>query len=347
ISAIPAVRTNVGVLPPASPVREPLEQIVMPMMLVLLLLELDVVAAMRVMGRGVGVMLFGTAGVVLGAPLGLLLVRPWLEPNAWQAFGSLAGSWVGGTANMAAVAQAIDAGDAQRGLAVLGDTSIYLIWLPVLMASKALAVPFARWARVPVDRVASMEAAAAAIPQHNRVPTFPDYLSLLAVGLAATWVAGAAAEHLGALTPYLSTGAWRVLLVTTLGIALSLTPLRRIPGSRELGTALVMLFMAHMGSTADVPGIARQAVPFLLGALAWIFIHGAFCLLGARLLHVDVHTAAIASAANIGGVATASQVAAYHKQSLPSGHPHGDARLRLRHLRRLPRRPTLPTCDGG
>ena len=45
-------------------------------------------------------------------------------------------------------------------------------------------------------------------------------------------------------------------------------------------------------------------------------IHGAFLLLAARLFRVDVHTAAISSAANIGGAASAPIVAAYHDERL-------------------------------
>ncbi|HKK28912.1 MAG TPA: DUF819 family protein, partial [Alphaproteobacteria bacterium] len=55
---------------------------------------------------------------------------------------------------------------------------------------------------------------------------------------------------------------------------------------------------------------------FVLAAYVWIFIHGAFILAGAKLFRVDVHTLAIASAANIGGAASAPVVAAHHRQSL-------------------------------
>jgi uncharacterized membrane protein len=106
------------------------------------------------------------------------------------------------------------------------------------------------------------------------------------------------------------------LLITTIGIVLSFTPLRRVPASRELGMALIFLFMARTGATADLAGAASQALPFLAGALICITVHGAFTLAAARLLHVDIHTAAVASAANIGGVATASCVAAHHKDGL-------------------------------
>jgi uncharacterized membrane protein len=75
-----------------------------------------------------------------------------------------------------------------------------------------------------------------------------------------------------------------------------------------------------MGASAELAGVAEQAMPFLLGALIMILTHGAFCLLGAKLLRADLHTAAIASAANVGGVATASVVASYHRPVfLPAG----------------------------
>ena len=82
--------------------------------------------------------------------------------------------------------------------------------------------------------------------------------------------------------------------------------------------ALLYLFVARMGATADLgqERVGDQLVPFLIAALIWIFIHGAFCLLGAKLFRTDIHTAAIASAANIGGIATASIVASYHQRSL-------------------------------
>ena len=117
-------------------------------------------------------------------------------------------------------------------------------------------------------------------------------------------------------SPFADATTWRILIVTTIGIGLSFTRLGRIPGSQELAMALLYLFVARIGATADLKHVANQAVPFLIGALIWIFIHGAFCLFGAKIFKTDIHTAAIASAANVGGVATATIVASYHKRSL-------------------------------
>ncbi len=55
---------------------------------------------------------------------------------------------------------------------------------------------------------------------------------------------------------------------------------------------------------------------FVAGAFVWIFIHGLFCLAGAWIFRVDVHSVAIASAANIGAAASAPIVAAHHRPNL-------------------------------
>ncbi|MCO6042772.1 DUF819 family protein [Aeoliella sp. ICT_H6.2] len=316
IYLVPVVLSNTGVLPTSSPVYGQMKDLVLPMMLVLLLLKVNVGGAVRVLGRGVGVMLFGTLGVMVGAPIGYLLVKPWLEPNAWKAFGVLAGSWIGGTGNMAAVSEMIDASGTEFGLAVLADSTIYVIWLPILLGSKSIADRFSRFTGVDPERLAQMKAAADAEQIETHPPSTADLLSLLTIAFAAMWAANLIAAQLPVVEPYLDEGTWRILLITTIGIGLSFTPLSRIPGSHELGMALVYLFVARMGAIAEMESAATQALPFLCGATVWIFIHGAFCLLGAKLLKVDVHTAAIASAANIGGAASASVVASHHQESL-------------------------------
>ena len=100
-----------------------------------------------------------------------------------------------------------------------------------------------------------------------------------------------------------------------MGISLSFTRARALPGSHEVAMAIVYVFVAGMGARASLAGL-DQAPAFLLGAFIWIFIHGAFCLAGAYLLRVDVHTVAIASAANVGGAASAPVVAAAHREKL-------------------------------
>jgi uncharacterized membrane protein len=320
IYLVPVVFTNAGVLPAKSAVYDKIGELVLPVMLLLMLLNVDVGGAFRLMGRGVIVMLAGSLGVVVGAGVGMFVVQEWVGSTAWKSFGALSGSWVGGTGNLAAVAGALNATDGDAALAILADTSLLLVWLPIMLASKRFAERFQRFAKVDPQRVARMEEAAKAAAKTAQPATYRDYLYLLSLALLVTWISQEAAARLPVYEPYVTKSSWLVLLVTTLGIGLALTPLRHIPASRELGMALILLFMARIGATADLSGVADQALPFLAGAAICIAIHGLFCITAAWLLRVDIHTAAIASAANIGGTATATVVAAHHREALvPAG----------------------------
>jgi uncharacterized membrane protein len=318
VAAIP------NVLPTESPAYSAIKDFALPMMLVLMLLNVDVAKAIRVVGKGVGVMLIGALGVVVGAVVGYLCVKSWLGPDAWKAYGALTGSWVGGTGNLAAVSEALDANGTQVGLAVLADTGLLLIWLPLMLASKKIAEPFARFVGVDAERVAHLDAIAMSEQDTSPAPNYQDFLLLLFTAFSVTafslWLTGWISSELEArdlVWPVqFSESTARILLITTLGLLLSFTPLRRVPSSRHLGMALVFIFMAQTGATANLAQAAEQAVPFLIGATVCIFVHGFFCLAAAKILRVDIHTAAIASAANIGGIATASCVAAHHKESL-------------------------------
>ena len=286
------------------------------MFLLLLLLDVDVLSAVRIMGKGLFVMLFGTAGVILGAPMAYWLVKNRLDPDTWKAFGALAGSWIGGTANMTAVAKGIGASDAECGLAIIADNLVYLVWIPLLIGSKNFSRWFHRFARVDEQRITILEQASGDLLQDKGPFEIRHFLYLLFLGLFFPWLATQLAGRMPQAEPILTGQSWKILWVTTFGILLSLTPAKRIPGSHQMAVAMVYLYVAKMGASADLRELADKASWFILGAYIWIAVHGALCLIGARLFHVDIHSTAIASAANIGGIASAPIVAACHNEKL-------------------------------
>ena len=73
----------------------------------------------------------------------------------------------------------------QFGLAILADNLVYVVWLPLLLMSRDFADRFNRWARVPADRVAAMEAAAEVHVEADRAPEMPQYLYLAAIVVGA------------------------------------------------------------------------------------------------------------------------------------------------------------------
>jgi len=316
IYAIPAIMSNTGVLTQASVVYDWLSSTVLPMFLVIMLLKVDVVSTVRIMGRGIFVMLFGTAGVVLGAPIAFLLVKNKLPQDIWKAFGTLAGSWIGGTGNMAAVTEGLKTSGQGFGLAVLGDNLVYIVWLPILLGSKNFSKFFNRFMRVDNKRIQILEMAQTETEDQQESVRMRHFLYLLLLGFVCTWAGEIISSKLPELKPVLTASTWKILLITTMGLLLSLTPARRIPASHELAMALVYIFVANMGAKADVSGLTGSAGWFLLGCYVWIAVHGVFCVFGAYLLRVDVHSTAIASAANIGGAASAPVVASHHNEKL-------------------------------
>ncbi len=323
IYATPVFLNNLDVIPASSPVYSGLSAYALPAFIVLMLIKVNVPAAIKIMGKGVLVMLMGTAGVVVGCVVAYLIVHRWLAPDAWTGYGALAGSWIGGTGNMAATSEMLNTPPEQFGLAVLADNVIYIVWLPILLASKNFADYFNAWAKVPEDRIRMMDAAAALVIEEEKAPQMRDYIFLGAIAIGVTWIAAALAPLIfdammdiaPGLQVVLSESTWRILLITTIALSLSATPVSKLPNATAMGTALIYIFVAGMGARATIEGFG-QAPAFLLGAFIWIFIHGAFCLAGARLFRVDVHSVAIASAANIGAAASAPIVAAFHRPSL-------------------------------
>jgi uncharacterized membrane protein len=312
-----------SIIPNKSIIYSGLSTFALPAFIVLMLIKVDVPAVIRIMGKGVLVMLMGTAGVMAGGVISYMIVHRWLSDDAWMGFGALAGSWIGGTANMAATKEMLGTSSELFGLAVIADNAVYIVWLPLLLMSRNFADRFNAWARVPEERLAAMEAAAELHAEEEHPPTMPEYVFLAAIVIGVTWIGIALAPGISQwigtnfepLAPVFGESTTRILLVTTVALLLSATPVSRLPNSTAMGTALVYIFVAGIGARAEIGGLA-QAPAFLLGAFIWIFIHGAFCLAGAWLFRVDVHSVAIASAANIGAAASAPIVAAHHKPSL-------------------------------
>jgi len=258
----------------------------------------------------------GAIGIVVGAAVAFYLFKSGLPDGSWSGFGALAGSWIGGTGNMAAISEALGTSPADFGLAAIADNFVYMIWLPIMLGSKNIADRFHKFTGVSQGRVDSLKKASGELAIDKGKMEMRHLVYLIFLGLFFAWLSTNLADYLPVIPPVLGTSSWKILLITTFGLILSTTPARKIPGSHPLAMALIYLFVANMGARASVDNLAGQAPWFLLGAYIWIFIHGAFCVLGAKIFHVDIHSTAIASAANIGGAASAPIVAAYHNESL-------------------------------
>jgi uncharacterized membrane protein len=332
IYATPVLLSNTGIIPYENAAYDFLRHYGLPIFICLMLIKVDVVGAVRIMGKGVFVMLIGTVGVVLGGflayalgqaittPEGFPLQFP-LPADSWKAFGTLSGSWIGGTGNMTAAHAALEGSGEHMTMAAAADQMVYLVWLPLLLGSRAFAEKFNRWMRVPANRLELMDQAAAAHDDTEQAPKMVQLLYLALIALSFTWIS---IELSHVLPPVVVGGAtvisastWLILLVTTMALIASATPVRKLPAAHPIAMAIIYVYVARIGATMDLSNASFETMgAFVAMAYVWIMIHGIFILAGAWIFRVDVHTLAIASAANIGGAASAPIVAAHHRESL-------------------------------
>lgn len=311
----PIFLSNLNVIPRESEVYDTFKSFAVPMFIVLMLLDINIREAMRVAWRGAVVLVIGSVGVVLGAVAAYVMFRSGLPEDAWSGFGALAGSWIGGTGNLAAVAESLDTPGQLVGIVVLVDNFVYLAYFPLILVSKRWAKSFNRFTGVSQQDLDHFAEATAQVERKTHEVHFRDVLTLLGFGFLAILVANQLSTYVPALPPVLTQRTWALLLVTTFGIALSATPLRNVPGTEPLSMSFVYLYMTMIGASADLRALGG-AQWFLAAGFLCIAIHLVFVLVGARLFRLDVSMAAVSSVAAVGGAASAPVAAGYHREEL-------------------------------
>ncbi|RUO68872.1 DUF819 domain-containing protein [Idiomarina ramblicola] len=312
----------------------------LPACMVLLTLSLDLKAIMGLGSKALILFLTGTFGIVIGGPIALLLVSAIFPdmlggagPDAvWRGMTTVAGSWIGGGANQAAMKEVYEVGGDIFSAMVTVDIIVANLWMAVLlyMAANAKKID----ARTGADtsaidnirhKVERYEA------EHVRNPSLRDLMLILAIGfgvaglahLLADWIAPAIATHYPALSKFSldSLFFWVIVLATAGGIALSFTRARSMEaaGASKIGSVFVYVLVASIGLHMDVTKIVEAPKYFLIGAI-WMMIHAGLMLLVAKLLRAPVFYMAVGSQANVGGAASAPVVAsAFHPSLAPVG----------------------------
>ncbi len=315
IFLMPIFMSNAGVIPKASPVYDTFKSFAVPLFIVLMLLDIDIRQAMRVAWRGAGVLVVGSLGIVVGAVVSFYAFRWGLPAAAWSGFGALAGSWIGGTGNLAAVAESLKTPHEFVGVVVIVDNFVYLVYFPIILTCKSWSGWFNRFSRVSQEQIDHIVEATQEVEKKTHEVHFKDILTLLGFALSAIVVADLVSRLLPEMPPVLTQKTWAMLLVTTLGIALSATPLRKVPGTEPLSMTFVYIYMTMIGATADLSKLGG-AQWFLVAGFVCIAVHFLFITLAARLFRVDVSMAAVASVAAVGGAASAPVAAGFHREEL-------------------------------
>jgi len=275
-----------------------------PALLFLLMVNCDLRAIFALGPRVLAVFACTSISLFVAFVATFLLFRNLLPAgNGWQPLAALSGSWVGGTANMIAVKQAIGMPDSLLAFSLLTDALCYSMWVVVLFSVARLAPAFNRWTRA--GSSADLPIAAAPVVGATSTDRVLIWLGLaLMVGAVSAWLAAWLPT-----SSMITATTWTILLATAAGVIVAHTPLARFPGASAVSGALLISVVAVLASQSTFEGIASAPLYVLCG-VSVIAIHAVLLVLAARVFHFDLYLCGISSLAHVGGVAATPVLAA-------------------------------------
>ena len=277
----------------------------LPAMLFLMLLQVDLRHFLK-LGKS---LLIAYVLAILSIAFGFIAVALLFNFSSSMsgAFGALAGSWLGGTANMIAVGSALDVSENAFAYALVVDSVNYTLWVMLLL----FLVPFAQY----FNKFTSSS---------ENLAYLGDIACACNLGTKRYWLLILLAVSVSFLTQYLAikfqiinSTTTMVILASLFGILGSFTRLKDLNGASELSTSMLYLLIALIGSHAVIESFSGLGLYVLAGGCI-LLIHASIMILGAKLFKLDLFSIAVASLANIGGVASAPILAAAYNKSLVS-----------------------------
>ncbi|TYR32241.1 DUF819 family protein [Sphingobacterium phlebotomi] len=309
----------------------------LPSSLILIIMSVDLKQIWKLRHKA-GLMFLATAiGVILGGPLAIMItdafapgviVKGMGEDASWRGLATLAASWTGGSANMAAMYEVFKPSpDLYSGMIAI-DVLLANVWLGMMLylVNKKEKINKLLKAEDNLDRTLE-HIGNSNSDMTRKMPSMPDLFVILFLGLGGTGLAHLITSH---IVPYIETNApslkqfnldseflWVILITTSIGVLLSFTKARNYEkqGAPIIGNTFLYILIASIGMQMNIlrafdnPGLIFVCV-------IWLLFMAVVIIVTARIFKVNFFFVSVASEANVGGVPTASAVATAFSPSL-------------------------------
>ena len=334
---LPAIYNSIGLIDGnASKLYPMARDYLLPSSLALFCIAIDMGAILKLGPKALIMFLTGTVGVMLGAIVSFLalgVIHPeTVGGETWRGMSTLAGSWIGGGANQAAMKEVFQVDSTMFGQFVAVDILVANVWMAFLLFLIPRAQAFARWTGADTSMIDDLKLRMENFQTQNaRNPSLTDIMIILGIGLGTTgmahFLAAPLVDWIKTLPPewrledfsLTSTFFWMVVIATTIGLLLSFTKARTMEGAgaSKIGTVMLYFLIASIGMQMDLGALVDRPWLFLQG-LIWILTHGVLLLVVTKLIRAPLFFAAVGSQANIGAAASARVVAsAFHPSLAP------------------------------
>ncbi|MFY8186682.1 MAG: DUF819 domain-containing protein [Flavobacterium sp.] len=315
----------------------------LPAALVLLTLSVDMKAMFRLGPKALIMFFTATIGIIIGGPIAILIVG-FFSPETvggesfqavWRGLATLAGSWIGGGANQAAMLEVFQYDKDKYGAMVLVDIVVANMWMAALLFGISKKEKIDRWLKADNSAIEALQKKVAGFAASvAKTPTLTDFMVILAIAFGSVglshWGSHFFADTLREnyesvrdTTSFFNTFGdkffWMVSIATAMGMILSLTPLKNYEGAgaSKVGTIFIYVLVASIGMKMDLKGVLTNPGLMVVG-IVWMIIHVILLVIVAKIIRAPFFFLAVGSKANVGGAASAPVIAAAFHPSLAS-----------------------------
>ena len=190
-------------------------------------------------------------------------------------------------------------------------------WMGIVIFFSAYQERIDRWNGVENSLIKRVNIQMSDINSKRRPMSFNDLITMLTIGMIGGYFSLILGEWLPDIGRIITSFGWTIIIVSILGIILSLTPLSNLEnaGASQIGNLFLYLLLATIGAKANLYAIFYAPV-FLLVGICWIIVHASILFMSGRVLKIPMFLVATSSQANIGGVVTAPIIATVYQKSL-------------------------------
>ena len=312
----------------------------LPTSLVLLTISIDLHEIKKLGSKALIMFFTGTLGIIIGGPLAIIIVSA-VSPDiiggsgtdsVWRGLSTVAGSWIGGGANQAAMKEVFQVNDSIFSAMVAVDVIGANVWMAFLLYGTGINNKIDSWFQADATSINELKDKIEAYQaQILRIPNTSDTVKVLSVGFGITAFAHFGADIIAPTilqnAPWLSRFSltssffWLIVLSTIISVALSFTKARELEGvgASRIGSVFIYILVATIGMKMNVMAVFDNPGLFIIG-LIWMAIHAFILIAVAKIIKAPFFFLAVGSQANVGGAASAPVVAsAFHPSLAPVG----------------------------
>ena len=296
---------NFGVIPHAAPAYDVVWSFLVPAAVPLLLLKANLRRIIPETGPVLGAYFLGVFGTLLGAVLGL-----WVLPMGTTGpdlAGILSATYIGGSMNFAAVAEALEFTEKTLLTAALAaDNVVGTLHILVVVLIPGVAI-LRRWIPSPIVETSKAGTHDEIAVDDEIIPFNPAHICLaltisMAIGAIGYGIAGA-----------LNIPNYGILFITAITLLVANVfhkQLENLHGAFETDMLMMYIFFATIGAGADVAVMIDAGLMIFVYASFIIITHLIVIILGAKLFKMDLAEIVIASLACIGGPVAPAAISA-------------------------------------